>query len=100
MAKKKDNGNFVLSAMEQDLLSILLGQQQGVYGLEILKRMNTASKKFGRSEITIGSLYPTLKRMEEQGLITGRWGESIPGEESGGARRRYYSISADGETAL
>lgn len=101
MAKKKDGGAIVLSALEEDLLTVLLGHTQGVYGLDILNRLNVANQKLGRREIGVGSLYPALKRMEQQGLITGRWGdEKFPEEESGGARRRYYSISAEGQEAL
>ena len=36
-----------------------------------------------------GSLYPVLRRLERDGLITSRWGEEQP-EERGGARRKYY----------
>lgn len=101
MAKKQEGGAIVLSALEEDLLTVLWGHTQGVYGLDILNRINAANEKLGRRKIGVGSLYPALKRMEQQGLIAGRWGdEEIPDEESGGARRRYYSISADGETAL
>jgi PadR family transcriptional regulator PadR len=101
MAKKQDGESIVLSALEEDLLTALLGHTQGIYGLDLLNRINVANKKLGRRKIGVGSLYPALKRMEQQGLITGRWGdEDKPGEESGGARRRYYTISADGERAL
>jgi DNA-binding PadR family transcriptional regulator len=101
MAKKDDSGAIVLSALEEDILTVVLPHAQGVYGLDILNRINAANKKIGRRTIGVGSLYPALKRMEQQGLIAGRWGdEAIEDEESGGARRRYYSISAQGKKAL
>ncbi len=100
MAKKHDDGVIVPSALEEDILTLLMENPQGVYGLDILCRLNTAAKKVGRKNIGVGSLYPALKRMEQQGLITGRWGEAVPSEESGGARRRYYSISAEGKRSL
>jgi PadR family transcriptional regulator, regulatory protein PadR len=100
MAKKKEGAVVILSATEEDILTVIWGYTQGVYGLDILSRINKANKQTNRREIGVGSLYPALKRMEQQGLITGRWGESASGEESGGARRRYYAISSEGETAL
>jgi PadR family transcriptional regulator, regulatory protein PadR len=82
-------------------LTIILQHPNGIYGLDILNRLNTANAQANRGKIGVGSLYPTLKRLEQQGLITGRWGdEDVEAEGSGGARRRYYSISEDGKQAL
>jgi PadR family transcriptional regulator, regulatory protein PadR len=100
MAKKNKGMITILSATEEDILSVIWGHAQGVYGLDILNRINKANKENNRREIGIGSLYPALKRMEQQGLVNARWGEEALGEESGGARRRYYTISADGELSL
>jgi DNA-binding PadR family transcriptional regulator len=91
---------IILSATEEYILSVIWGHSQGVYGLDILNQINKANKENNRREIGMGSLYPALKRMEQQGLVTARWGEEALGEESGGARRRYYTISADGAIAL
>jgi PadR family transcriptional regulator, regulatory protein PadR len=99
VAKIKDGAVIILSATEEDILTVILRYEQGVYGLNILNQINKANKKTERREIGVGTLYPALKRMEKQGLIEGRWGEEALGEESGGARRRYYSISEDGEKA-
>ncbi|MBW4526817.1 MAG: helix-turn-helix transcriptional regulator [Phormidium tanganyikae FI6-MK23] len=100
MAKKQNDKVIVPSLLEQGILTLLMDSPQGIYGLDILNRFNTAAEEVGRKAIGVGSLYPALKRMEQQGLISGRWGEEVPGEESGGARRRYYSISAEGKRAL
>jgi PadR family transcriptional regulator PadR len=41
-----------------------------------------------------GTLYPLLRRLETQGLLTSEW-------DTGGARpRKYYLLSEDGRTAL
>ncbi len=101
MAKKRDGEAIVISSSEEDVLTIILQHPKGIYGLDILNRINAANKKVNRGTIGVGSLYPTLKRLEQQGLITGRWGDDeVEEEESGGARRRYYSISAEGERAI
>jgi DNA-binding PadR family transcriptional regulator len=48
--------------------------------------------------VTLGGLYTTLNRMEEKRLVVGRWGEESEARE--GARRRYYSLTADGARVL
>ena len=42
-----------------------------------------------------GSLYPALHRLEEEGVIESRWGESETGR-----RARYYALTAAGERRL
>ena len=44
------------------------------------------------------SLYPGLNRLEKKGLISWRWGNEE--EVSGGARRKYYKITALGISTL
>lgn len=98
MAKKHEDGGIVLSALEEDLLTVIRRYSEGIYGLDLLGQLNTANKKLKRRQIGVGSLYPALKRMEKQGLLKARWGEDD--DESGGARRRYYSITGLGSSAL
>ncbi|MEM9219420.1 MAG: helix-turn-helix transcriptional regulator [Cyanobacteria bacterium P01_F01_bin.150] len=101
MAKKNDAGGIVLSALEEDLLTVIRKYSEGIYGLDLLGQVNTANKKHKRRQIGVGSLYPALKRMEKQGLVTARWGEDHEeSEASSGARRRYYSITGLGTSAL
>ena len=42
-----------------------------------------------------GSLYPALARLQKNGWITGKWGESPTGR-----RARYYTITAAGRRRL
>lgn len=49
----------------------------------------------GAISFHIASLYPTLYRLEDKGLIDGRWVE-----RAGQRRRRYYRITAAGRTVL
>ena len=44
---------------------------------------------------TLAALYATLYRMEARRWITGRWVE-----KAGQRRRRFYSLTADGKSAL
>src|SRR5438270_76470 len=42
-----------------------------------------------------GSLYPSLHKLEQGGLIVGEWEE-----KESGRKRRYYHITPKGQTAL
>src|SRR5690349_2806320 len=42
-----------------------------------------------------GSLYPALERLQRQGLVTSKWGETPTGR-----RARYYTITASGRKQL
>jgi PadR family transcriptional regulator PadR len=87
-----DAGEIGLSTREEDLLTLLTGKQ--LYGLEIL----AATKASGRT-IGVGSLYPTLHKMERKRLVRSWWGEETAAAR-GHARRRYYTATAFGERVL
>jgi PadR family transcriptional regulator, regulatory protein PadR len=93
MPRKKDDADTVrLSAIDEDVLTALLGRE--LYGLEILDQLNP-----GRPlEISFGSLYPALNRLEKKGFIEWRWGDEQDG--SGGARRKYYKVTGLGASTL
>ena len=96
MPKKNKEGVIVLSALELDLLLALKGEE--LYGLELLEQVNEARKLVGMSMLGIGSLYPTLKRMEKAKLIKGEFREPIAGEDS--PRRKYYKLLGEGTMAI
>ena len=63
------------------------------YGYEILKEIATASQ--GEYEMKEPSLYTSLKRLEKQGFV-----ESYGGDETQGARRKYYRVTPNGAIEL
>ncbi|USK79178.1 PadR family transcriptional regulator [Peribacillus frigoritolerans] len=75
-----------------DLLLLSLLSQKQLYGYEITKILKQMSK--GNYEISEGTLYPALKRLEKKEFIKGHWKES----ESG--RRKYYHVTENGQTEL
>lgn len=101
MAKKEKKSQELkpvkLSAIDQDVLTVLRVQGEQ-YGLEILDCLNLDRKDTLGSELSFGSLYPALNRLEKKGLIGWRWGDES--EVSGGARRKYYKINALGLYSL
>ena len=60
------------------------------YGYHI--NNSISQKSDGQYELKDATLYTTFRRLEKQGYVTSYWGE-----ESAGARRRYYSITEDGK---
>lgn len=95
MTKNNNDELITLSALEEDLLTVLCSKE--LYGLQIMNAINDASK--GKRSIGFGSLYPTLHRLEKKGLVKARWGEETD-PESGGARRKYYRVTGLGEQVL
>lgn len=94
MKKKNDKSDeeLNLSAIEYDILNVLLGRE--LYGLDILNKLNLNRPIL----LSFGSLYPALNRLEKKGLIEWRWGDEQ--DETGGARRKYYNVTALGESTF
>ncbi len=63
------------------------------YGYAIIERVRDLSE--GKIEWTDGMLYPVLHRLEGQGLIKSRWGESDVGR-----KRKYYVLCSAGRKEL
>jgi DNA-binding PadR family transcriptional regulator len=71
-------------------LAVLAQCREPQYGYSLKQQLAA-----GGLEINEGTLYPLLRRLEEQALLDSEWrlaGESRP--------RRYYRINAAGEAAL
>jgi PadR family transcriptional regulator PadR len=78
-------GNFELL-----LLLVLMRLGEGAYGVTIAKELE---EQTGR-EVVIASVYATLDRLQERGLVTSSLGDPTP--ERGGRAKRYFRISGAG----
>jgi transcriptional regulator len=76
-----------------DLLILALVDEQALHGYDIARHIEDRSH--GTLRFTLASLYETLYRLEERGLIRGRWVE-----RAGQRRRRYYRITEAGRKTL
>jgi PadR family transcriptional regulator PadR len=63
------------------------------YGYEIVTKL--ASESDGALEVTDGTLYPVLYRLERAGLVAVRW--ETPAR---GVPRKYYRLTPAGRTEL
>lgn len=75
------------------LLVLTLVEERARHGYEIAKLIEDRSR--GVLKFHIASLYPMLYRLEDRGLIQGRWVE-----ETGQRRRRFYRITPLGRKVL
>jgi PadR family transcriptional regulator PadR len=76
-----------------EMLILSLVEERPRHGYEIAKLIEQRSD--GVLQFNVASLYPLLYRLEERGLIHGRWVEK-PGQR----RRRFYKITAAGQKIL
>ena len=91
-----------ISSVNSDLIrgnvtTIILGSlwNRDRYGYDILKEIELKSE--GQYKLKQPTLYNQLKRLEKQGLISSYDGDP---DDTGGGRRRYYSLTAEGRSFL
>ncbi len=78
-------GNFELMVM-----LALSRLREDAYGVPISREIE---ERTGR-EVALGSVYATLERLEEKGLVSSELGE--PTAERGGRAKRYFRLTAQG----
>lgn len=75
-----------------DLILLSLIAQRDLYGYEIVKVLRQLSND--TYEMSEGTLYAALKRLEKKGWVESYW------QETKGGRRKYYRLTDDGQLAL
>ena len=76
-----------------EMLVLALLEERPRHGYEIGKLIEARSG--GRLTFALTTLYPALLRLENRGLMAGRWVE-----RAGERRRCYYHLTDAGKTAL
>lgn len=89
--KPTDYISDLLRGSTDSLLLALVGESP-MYGYSLIKEIERRTE--GELRFKEGTLYPTLHRLEEDGLIRGEW-VSVRGME-----RRYYSLTELGAEVL
>lgn len=81
---------LILELRRGTLVLLVLSQlDKPTYGYNLVKTLNDNSMP-----IEANTLYPLLRRLESQGLLTSEW------ETSGSKPRKYYIITPDGKIVL
>jgi PadR family transcriptional regulator PadR len=84
-----DRSQFLRGTLEGCILKII--EQSETYGYEIAEKL----QKHGFSEISEGTIYPLLLRLEKNGMI-----DSIKKESAYGPKRKYYSLTVEGQNEI
>lgn len=72
------------------VLILSMIERRVCYGLDIAHRTG----------LLPGTVYTTLRRLERRGHVTALWEAAEVAEAERRPRRRYYTLTADGRTAL
>ncbi len=83
----------LLRGNTETLLLFLVDELEDTYGYRLIKEMGKRSQGF--FQFKEGTVYPTLRKLENEGLIQGEWREMPNGQE-----RRYYRVTEKGKEAL
>jgi len=95
MPRRQVSRDFRLSALEEDILTLLVGQD--LCAQEIIQLLAKAGD--GHAGVVHSTPYSVLPRMQEKGFVHSRWSQA---EEPtpGGSRRRYYRLTEEGLRTL
>jgi DNA-binding PadR family transcriptional regulator len=91
MPRRQAPRDFRLSALEEDILTLLVGRD--LCAQEIIQLFAEAGD--GHAGVVQSTPYSVLPRMQEKGFVHSRWsraGEPTPG----GSPRRYYRLTEEG----
>ena len=84
----------MIGELEQLVLLAVLQVGDEAYGIPV----RDAIHRLAGRDLTFGTIYKTLNRMEEKGLVRSRVGRDSP--VRGGRRTRCYVVTASGRAAL
>ena len=83
----------LLRGNTDSLLLFLIDEHGSTYGYRLIKEIERRSG--GYFQFREGTVYPALRRLENDGLVRGDW-RTLPS----GQQRRYYRITERGQEAL
>jgi PadR family transcriptional regulator PadR len=83
----------LLRGNTDSLLLFLINEQGQTYGYKLIKEIGQRSG--GYFQFKEGTVYPALRKLENEGLIHGEWKRLPNGQE-----RRYYAMTDRGRELL
>lgn len=91
MKTRREGQVVLLGSLEEQVMLAVVRTGGAAYGMSVRRELETVT---GR-DITIGSVYATLDRLEAKGLVTS---ERTPGSDA--VSRRIFSVTASGARSL
>lgn len=86
-------GEF-LGEFEQMVILAILRLGDDAYGMTVRRELERTAAR----NVTFGTVYGTLDRLEEKGFVSSRHADPEP--VRGGRARRYFRVEPQGELAL
>jgi PadR family transcriptional regulator PadR len=83
-----------LGELEQLVLLAIARLGDDAYGVTVRREIEIRTRR----DLSFGSVYTTLARLEAKHLVTSHLGDPTP--ERGGRRKKHYAISVAGRRAL
>ena len=83
----------LLRGNTDSLLLFLINERGQTYGYRLIKEIEERSQGYFRFKE--GTVYPALRKLENDGLVQGEWKKLPNGQE-----RRYYTITDHGRELL
>jgi DNA-binding PadR family transcriptional regulator len=83
----------LLRGNTDSLLLFLINESGQTYGYRLIKEVEERSQGYFRFKE--GTVYPALRKLENEGLINGEWKKLPNGQE-----RRYYTMTEQGRELL
>ncbi|MFQ5996190.1 MAG: PadR family transcriptional regulator [Dehalococcoidales bacterium] len=83
----------LLRGNTEALLLFLVNELEHAYGYQLIKEIGRKSEGF--FHFKEGTVYPALRKLENDGLLQGEWQETPSGQE-----RRYYRVTEKGKEVL
>ena len=83
-----------LGEFEELVLLMVAALHNEAYGVSILQNLEEKQNK----KVNISAIHVTLKRLEEKGYVTSRFGGIT--NDRGGRRKKFYMITALGKRVL
>lgn len=93
MQRDSDYIPELLRGNTEGLLLSLIDALDGAYGYKLIKEVGKRSNGFFRFKE--GTVYPALRKLENEGLVKGEW-QRLPS----GHQRRFYCITTKGKEVL
>jgi DNA-binding PadR family transcriptional regulator len=83
-----------LGEFELIILLAIIRLENATYGVPLARELSAVRAR----EVSLGSVYAALDRLEIKGLVKSKLGESTP--ERGGRAKRYFTVTAEGVRSL
>src|SRR5580700_8993013 len=83
-----------LSTLEQQTMLAILRLHPKGYGVTIRDEIGQRTER----EVSIGSIYAVLDRLQEKGFVESAHGNPTP--QRGGRRKLYFTLTAPGQKTL